>query len=237
MRAERERQVRLSAVILARTLAFVEVFDLSPQGKVFFPDLVKGLVDRYKFQKFPTKWEDFDIAKAGIIFESGKIGGKVIQKFTIFDTLLVVETRSNTTDSKEIIEEMLSWAAGKYGISYGPGSIKHNGYVSGISFYSDVPILAVNPMLNFLAAKMSAALSDIWQEPIHYETVGIGVGHDPGTRKFPIAQFTVTRREAAKFSENKYYSEAPLPTDLHLSLLEEYESGVRIAMEVEAENV
>jgi len=222
--------VQLAAVILARALAFIEVFDLNPRGKVFFPELVKGIVDRYKFQKFPTKFEDFDISK-GVLFEEGKISGKVIQKFTIFDTLLVVETQSGTTDSKEIIEEMLTWAAAKFGINYAAGVIKRNAYVSGVSFYSDVPILAANSLLEALAAKTSTALSEIWQEPVHYETVGIAVGHDTGARKFPIAQFTLTRREAAKFSENKYYSEAPLPTDVHLVLLEEYEAGMRKSME------
>jgi len=218
--------VRLASVVLARTLAFVEVFDLDPRGKVFLPDLVQAMVARYKFQKFPTTFEEFDISKSGIIFEDGKISGKVIQKFSIFDTLIVAETRSNTADSKEVIEEMLIWAAAKFGVNYTDESIKHNGYVSGVSFYSDVPILVASHPLEELAAKTSAAVSEIWQEPVHYESVGIAVGHDTATRKFPLAQFTLTRREATKFSENKYYSEAPLPTDLHLSLLAEYEAGV-----------
>jgi hypothetical protein len=220
--------VRLASVVLARTLAYIEAFDLDPLGKVFLPDVVKGLIDRYKFQKFPTTIEEFDISK-GIIFEKGKISGKVIQKFSIFDTLLVVETRSNTTESKEIIEEILTWAAAKFGINYVAGNINKNAYVSGLSFYSDVPVLAASALLNTLAARASEALSEIWQETIHYETVGIALGHDGDARKYPIAQFTLTHRVATKFSDNKYYSEAPLPTDLHLALLEEYERGMRAA--------
>jgi hypothetical protein len=217
--------VRPAAVVLARTLGYIESFDLSPQGKVFFPDVVQGIVERYKFQKFPTKAEEFDFGK-GIVFEQGKIGNKVIQKFSIFDTLLVVETRSNTTDSKEIMEEMLAWGAAKFGINYAAGAIKRNAYVSGVSFYSDVPVLLnVSPSLETLAAKTSAALSEIWEEPIHYETIGIAIGHDPLSRKYGIAQFTLTRRSEARFSENKYYSEAPLPTDTHWALLEEFEAG------------
>lgn len=221
--------MRLASIVLARTLAYIEIYDLDPRGKVFSPDLIRGLAERYKFQKFPAKAEDFDISK-GIVFEEGKIAGKVIQKFSIFDTLLVLETRSNTKDSKEIIEEILTWGAAKFGVNYSEGAIKRNAYVSGISFYSDVPVLAASALLNTLATKTSAAVSEIWQEPIHYETVGVAIGHDTESRKFPIAQFTITRRSATKFSENKYYSEAPLPTDLHLALLEEYERGMRDAI-------
>jgi hypothetical protein len=217
--------VQVASIVLARTLAFVEVFDLDPRGKVSMSDLAQSLIERYKFKKYPTKMEEFDIAK-GLVFEDGKISGKVIQKFSIFDTLLVAETRSNTTDSMEIIEEMLGWASAKFGITYKEDTVKLKAYVSGISFYSDVPILAANQLLANLAVKTSATLSSLWQEPIEYETVGIAIGHETG-RKFPIAQFTLTRRESTKFSENKYYSEAPLPTSLHLSFLEEYEAGMR----------
>jgi hypothetical protein len=31
----------------------------------------------------------------------------------------------------------------------------------------------------------------------------------------------------SKFSENKYFSEAPLPTDRHMALLEEFEAGMK----------
>src|ERR1700733_12804117 len=105
--------------MLARTLAYVEAHDLNPRGAIFYPEFVKAIVDRYKFQKFPTKIEDFDEAK-GITFEDGKIGSKVIYNFTIYNSLLKVETRSSTDDSKQIIEEILLWAAAKFGIKYGP---------------------------------------------------------------------------------------------------------------------
>ena len=217
--------MRLASIVLARTLAYIEVFDLDPRGGVFLPELIRGLGERYKFQKAPATIEEFDISK-GIIFEKGKISGKVIQKLSIFDTLLVVETRSSTTDSKEIIEEMLTWARAKFGINYDAGMIKRNAYVSGISFYSNVPILAASSLISTLADKTSRALSEIWDEKIHYETVGIAIGHDTEIRKFPIAQFTLTRRTATRFSADKYYSEAPLPTDMHISMLEEYEAGI-----------
>ena len=52
--------MKLSAVILARVLAYVESFDLNPRGKVYYPDIVRALAERYNFQKFPQALEEFN---------------------------------------------------------------------------------------------------------------------------------------------------------------------------------
>ncbi len=218
--------VRLSAVILARVLGYVETFDLNPKGKVFFPEIIPAIVNRYNFQKFPKTFEELDESK-GIEFHEGKAGNRVIQRAVIFNTLLLVETRSSTDDSKQVLEEMLNWATSKFGFSYLPGMIKRFAYVSDLSFYSDVPLLSVSPALTSLAKKTSKAVSEIWQETVHYEPLNLVVGHDPLSRKYGIAPFSITRRAESLFSENKYFSEAPLPTDLHLSMLEEFEAGIK----------
>ena len=221
-----DKTLQLSAVILARVLGYIETFDLNPCGKLFFPDIMPEIVKRYKFQKFPQSLGEFDESK-GVEFHEGKIGDRVIQKFVIWNTLLVVETRSNTDDSKKILEDMLVWGAENFGLNYKPGMRKRFAYISDLSFYSDVPILEVSPTLAKLAAKTSKALSEIWQEPVQYEPVNLVVGHDPQARKYGIAPFTITRRAESRFSGNKYFSEAPLPTDMHLEMLKDFEAEIK----------
>ena len=218
--------MKLSAVLLARVLGFIESADLNPRGGLFFPDIVRELVQRYEFQKFPKTVEELDESK-GVEFHEGKIDGNTIQKFVIWNSLLVLETRSNTTDSKEILEDMLTWGAANVGLNYKPGMIRRFGYVSDLTFYSDIPILRANPALTKLAAKTGAALTDIWQEPVQYEPANLAIGHDPMARKYGIAPFSITHRAESRFSENKYFSEAPLPTDMHIALLEEFEAEIK----------
>lgn len=223
--------MQLASVILARVLGFIETADLDQRGKVFNPDFVEELVKRYKFQKFPKTMEEFDEQK-GVVFEEGKIGNKVIQKFTIFNTVLVLETRSSTDEAKNILEEMLTWGAAKFGLNYNPGGIKRFAYVSTLTFYSDVPILgAASQPLADLAAKTSAAVSEIWQDRVIYYPANLAVSHDPLSRKNAIAYFNITYRAEHRFSENKYFSEAPLPTDTHIKFLEEFESGIKRVLE------
>jgi len=217
--------VKLSAIILARTLAFVEIYDLNSKQGVFFPELIKGIADRYKFQRLPKPEER---EKDGLIFEEGKSGNKAIVNLTIYDTLIKLETRSNTEDSKQLIEELLLWGAAKFDLNYKPGSIKKFGYISDLTFYSDVPILdaACQPFID-LAAKTSAALTEFWQEPVQYYPANLAVGHDPMVRKNGIAPFTIAHRAETRWSEHKYFSEAPLPTDMHIAFLESFETGIR----------
>jgi hypothetical protein len=216
--------MQLSSIILARTLAYVEGFDLDPKGKISIPDLVKAIGDRYKFRTLP-KWEVRD--KDGLIFEDGKIGNRVIKKLTLYDVLITLETRSNTSDSKELVIDLLEWGAAKFGLNYSPALIKKFAYVSDLTFYSHIPVLdnACAP-LSSLAAKTSEALSRIWNEPLEYRPITLSAGHDPLVRKYGIAPFTITRRLETPFPENKYFSEAPLPTDLHIEFLEQFERDV-----------
>jgi hypothetical protein len=218
--------LQLSAVVLARVLGYIESIDLNPRGAIFYPEFTQEFVQRYKFQKFPQKLEEFDETK-GVEFHQGKIGDRIIQKFVIWNTILVVETRSNTTDSKQILEEMLVWATDRFGLNFKPGMIKRFAYVSDLTFRSDVPLFDANPAATRLAAETSKAVSEIWQEPIKYEPLGVAVGHDPLSRRYGIASFTISHRAESKFSDNKYFSEAPLPTDKHIALLEEFEAEIK----------
>ena len=54
----------------------------------------------------------------------------------------------------------------------------------------------------------------------------MNIGHDPLTRKNSIAGISIEHRANVKFSDNKFFSEAPLPTDLHIKFLQELEKDV-----------
>jgi len=220
--------LRLSAITLARVLGFVEIADLISGGKVSLPEMVRHLAEKYSFQKFPMTFEDLDISK-GIEFLEGTSGEYPITKFVIWDTLMIVETRVNTDVSKAILEDMLLWASREVGINYKPGSIKRFGYISSVTFFSDAPLLDLHPAVEKLAASCTEEVSAIWQEPVKYESLSVRVGHDPTARKNGLAQFRIEHRAESRFSENKYFSESPLPTDSHLALLEQFERDITLS--------
>lgn len=217
--------MKRSAVLLARAIGYIEAYDLIPLGQVSFPDMVREIAQQYQFQKFPQTLEEHDLTK-GVEFLQGKSGKKTILKLVIWDSIIVVDTRSNTEESKSVLDEILSWGSHKFGLRYTSGTIKHFAYISDVTFYSDVPILSGSAPVTNLAARISHELSEIWQESLQYESMSMKIGHDPLTRKNGIAPFLIERRAETRFVDEKYFSEAPLPTDLHWKLLEQFESEI-----------
>jgi hypothetical protein len=218
--------MQLAGITKARALAVIELDELSLGGKVRFADCVSPIAERYKFLTFPQKAEDFDLEKKGAKFESGKDGDLAIDSLVIYSGALYVDTFSSTAESQRILEEMLAWGAGALGLTYRPGMIKKWGYISDIVFYSDIPILVhMSPPVQRLAEKVSGVTEGLWNG-LKYEPINLSIGHDPTARKNAIASLFIQHRVNSAFSENKYFSEAPVPTDLHIKFLEEFEADI-----------
>jgi hypothetical protein len=69
------------------------------------------------------------------------------------------------------------------------------------------------------------------------KSMGVAVGRDPPCRAnialhlfqsaIGVSLIQSAIGVSLNFSENKYFSEAPLPTDRHMALLEEFEAGMK----------
>src|SRR6266403_4448955 len=94
--------MQLKAVLTARLLGFVELATLNPEGRIFFPNIISGIVERFSFQKFPTAPEHFDESK-GIEFHDGQWDGVNVPKLVIYNNGFLVDTQSSTTDSEHIL--------------------------------------------------------------------------------------------------------------------------------------
>jgi hypothetical protein len=215
--------MELAAIHLARAMAFMEPIDLNPRGKVFYPDLVKALVARYNFQKFPQKPEEFDETK-GVIFSTGKFGETVIEQLVIYTYGILVDTRISTQESKRLLEEAIQWASKEIGLTYKP--VQRWQYASQITFHSKVDLTSVHPAMQRLADSVTKNVTEIIKENLKYELTVLSVDFDQLERKHPVGRFSIQRRDNIPFSENKYFSDAPLPTDVHMKLLEQFEAGL-----------
>lgn len=217
--------MQLSAVTLARLFAFIEPVDLNPRGRVHYPDLASALVERYKFLKFPQKAEDFDEAK-GIMFGGGKFGEIGTINIQVFSYGIVVDTASSTDDSEKLLEDALSWGAKALGLTYKPGTVKRKAFVSQLTFHSDVDLKNLHPALSKLSQRLTARVPQFFGQSVAYMPTAFSVGYDATSVKSGPAAFTIERRVEIPFSENKYFSTAPLPTPEHITFLTEFEADI-----------
>lgn len=227
LREESEgKDMEVTAITRARALVMMELDALANGGKIRLSDCILPLVERYDFQKFPAKPEDFDLQNNGVKFEGGKARGLVIDSLTLYDGAMVLDTLSSTSDSKAVLLDLLEWGRAELGLSYDEKLIRRWGYISHVVFKSEFPLLELmSSPIQKLAAKVTAVTEETFQG-LKYVPSQIWIGHDPALRKHSIASFTIVHRVNTSFSDNEFFSEAPLPTDLHLEFLSQFEKDI-----------
>lgn len=60
-----------------------------------------------------------------------------------------------------------------------------------------------------------------------YEVTGVSLGFDSFLTKNALAGFRVERMADVRFSENRYYASANLPTKEHVEFLNEFEAAIQ----------
>ena len=217
--------MQLSAIVLARVLCFAELSEFNPRGEVFLPGLVPELVERFSFQSFPTKPEEFDLVK-GVNFFTGYWSGSTVSKITFFNDGIILDGLSSTTESRSILLSTLEWLRDDHGIEFSMDKIKRWGYLSNLSFYSDADLTLLHPVLAHACERLGEMSKYLERTPFPYKVTRIALDFDKNEAKITRAPFSIERLNSARFNDQKYLSEAALPTELHLELLKEIEAGI-----------
>jgi hypothetical protein len=218
--------MEIASVLLARFYGLFEIVELNRSGTVYYPEVVAGLVERYGFMKYPTKPEDFDENK-GIEFIGGRSGKRVIEKLVILSSGIYLDTGIDTAASEDIWFELMEWAVGTLGVSFTPEIVTRRAYVSSLVFRTDVPMLALHPMCAEIGRIATEQVEKNFGRTLNYEPAGISIAFDQTLAKIGTAAFTVQRREGVPFDENRYFSAAPVKTDIHIELLQMWESAIK----------
>jgi len=219
--------MELLAVRQARLVAFISAEELNPFGHTDAQALTEGLVERYGFLKYPKAMEDYYNEERTVSFEGGRFGNISILAITIYPNGILVDTRSSTDDCEKVLEDALTWAQSACGLVYSPEMIMRRTYISQLVFRSDTTLNMLNPKLAGFTERVTKAVAKDVEPTAPFETTAIRIYFDPVIAKLPLDSFRVERLENAPFSENKYYSMAPLRTQDHLALLEEFEAMLK----------
>lgn len=199
--------------------------DLNPRGKASEKNAFIEIQKRYDFSIGPNA-ADLVVAREKnqpIKYFQGsftpKKGAAVGVDLLIYRDGIVADTRSSTADSHAFIDDLLTWSADEFGMLPHGDIVRHKHSVSDLHVTSEHFLSVLNPkLINF--AKTITGSARI--PGADFELGSIGFWPDQNLPYQPIP-FRFERAQGFAFSENRYYSQAPLETDAHLSLLEKLE--------------
>jgi hypothetical protein len=211
--------MKILRVEKARAIWLGQVDDINPRGRYIRQEAIAEMVARYKFSIFPDTKKPIG-PSSGEVFQEGifqkQNGDKIGVDLTIFGDGLVADTRASTEDSDSFLDDVSTWASKSLNLSDYREIVTKKNYLSVIYVETEQSLIALNPKLAKLLASISPQIGNL------VEPIGIAIGVDEGLERKPIP-FRFERAEGVSFSENRYYSSAPLQTQDHIELLEEFE--------------
>lgn len=218
--------MKLLSINRSRCIWFVNLTDLNPHGHSLLR-IIPRIIEKYNFQKFPSNFEEFDLTQ-GVKFLGGTFKKKnseydINVDFYAFNWGAFADTRSSTEDSDAFLDELLTWIGNELDLVPYQEILKTKVYLSELWVQTDKPLNALNQKLNDFSNRLTSLIVGHEHHPIAFETSGIAFGTDPNIGNTP-GPFKFERAENTPFGENRYYSAAPLQTNLHFEMLEELES-------------
>jgi hypothetical protein len=84
----------------------------------------------------------------------------------------------------------------------------------------------LNKSFASLSARVGAIVSSYAQQQFDFETIAVLSLPDLSNVKIGPSSFRIDRLANSPFEEKKYFSSAPVPTEDHIQLLEEFERAL-----------
>jgi hypothetical protein len=213
-----------TSVVKARALWFVDINELNPHGKSLYPDIAKLLADEYEFEKIPQSASNVN-KDGGFEFTQGVFESRaehwIDVDLVIYNNGVSADSRSSTSDSEAFLADVLELLVNKGGLEFDQGMVNQKAYLSELSIRTDKSLLGLNPKLSQFAERLSSLVP---KEHRNFEPIAITFGSESTNSILRLAPFSFERKIGASFSQNRYYSQAPIHTEQHKELLEQFES-------------
>ena len=212
--------MKLLSIKQARSIWLIYLIELNPRGLNLFT-LIKPIIEKYKFQIYPTKPEELGFTKE--IREIKFIGGSfpkdpqrnIAFDLTIYNDGLMVDTRSSTDDSDSILDEFLTWISTEIDLVPYQEVPRSKLYLSELFIQTKKSLNSLNPKLANFGAQLTSLIVGHEHHPIAFETSGLSFWTNP-TIDNPPSSFRFERVIDVPLNTNRYYSVAPLQQRLTL---------------------
>jgi hypothetical protein len=205
----------------ARSIWLFDTRDLNPRGLSPVPFFFE-LKERYRFLGWPKTPEELSwtaSSNKGIRFIDGTFSIEerlLAVHLTVYNDGIVADTSSSTRDSDAFIEDVLSFAAQHFGVTYGSGMVHRRLYASELIVRLSHDLTALCEKIGMLTSRLTE-LADARQAP--FQWFGFELRQDPQIAGAIVPLFKLERELSKPAALNRYFSFASLPTESHEQLL------------------
>jgi hypothetical protein len=207
-----------------RILDLVPFEELRPPQGVYLPDFISAIMGRYGFPSAPDLSE---ATKTGAKFEGGKFihhgESIVIKELALYSDGLICDA-FNTDFAELILDDFVRWATVTFKFRE-PISPVRRTYTSALVVNFDKSVETGLGKLSRTCDLLSQALSEAYGWKYQYNLNRLAFNVDPQTiPHLRATNFILERRIQVSYSENRYFSIAPVKTETHKKLLEAIEN-------------
>jgi hypothetical protein len=216
--------MKLLTIGLARTQWWGHMADFNPKGIAFYPLIMTFLIKTYKFKIFPDPTK-IPAPGVGLKFERGEFAVKedflTDVALSVYNDGLTADTYSSTDHSDAFLLDVWTHFTEIFKSPDYNEVIRKKTHLSQLYVSTDKSLQTVNPKLRDFAQLLSVTISNEQPEAF-YELGGVSFWAD-SVAGISATPFAFERAMNVPFSENRYYSAAPLQTGQHLELLDRLE--------------
>ena|SRR5258708_5177292 len=211
-------------IIQSQSVRFREMGGLS---SAFLGDVSTALRDRYRFQEFPKKTEDFINPPNGMSFAIGRYGDNNIKRCAIYSDGILAESDVPTEVLDNFLDEITSILLEQFGVSLKPSTPLHHVYNSKIEIVLRLDLAKTLDRFSAVSDFLTMALRSYGLDVKPYEVAGVsGLAEFNTPAPIVAPKFSFERRIGKNFASNIFYSEAPLPTKAHVEVIQLLQSAI-----------
>ena len=203
--------MKLIALENGQTLQLFPLEEVRPNGGFFPPDIVDAVAAHYSFVNKPT--DLLDAMQNGYKFNTGRtvIAGRQVSigKLDIYRDGLIAAT-TDTATSDAVLDDLISWATDYFKLKE-PITTATRKHSSAVVVDFDFPIDSALGIAKDMASLVSEAYGSEGRIAGPLGVWRLAFSTDPELQ-MSSTDFVLERRAQTPFSQNRYYSHAPLST-------------------------
>ena len=219
--------MNLISVEKATSLWYFHLPDLNPRNRGL-NKIPEVLAERYSFAKIPSLLDAYEAAQKndGVEFLGGTFvnsrGESTKVDLYLYKQGLTADSGSCTEDTDEFLSDVLEWIPKMLSLPEVSELKPTKRYISNVNIKVNGSLGSINPNLAKFCSLIRESLSDPASQVL--ELGGLSFYSDPATNQYPsIRDFHIRRAKDEPFSDERYWSSAPVESAKHMRLLEAFE--------------